>query len=132
MKHTFSGVMMIYKSKTSLNFLFFLTIIFVFSISSSNAQFFVGTDAFKQSDLDMMHEGWERLVEEDTVNIPIFWSNPDTGHSGSQEVLKNYRDEDGLRCKTVKYVKESRHIKTLYTYTMERCLDERDGVWKFK
>ncbi|NQZ15073.1 MAG: hypothetical protein HRT94_09675 [Alphaproteobacteria bacterium] len=124
--------MMIYKRKKSLNFLFFITIIFVFSISSSNAQFFVGTDAFKQSDLDIMHKNWERLVEEDIVNKPIIWSNPETGHSGSQEVLKNYNDEDGLRCKTVKYVKKSKHIKNVFTYLMEKCLDESDGVWKFK
>ena len=95
---------------------------------AAHAQF---RDAIDDSDMKLMDEDWNKLVEKDLMHVVLEWDNPETGRHGSQEVLKNYKNDAGNACKTVRYTRGNKKSRIDYTYVMNRCQNE-NGEWIFQ
>lgn len=109
-------------------FITFLAVMVALIPAVAQAQF---RDAINDDDMKLMQEDWDQLVDENLVHIILKWENPETGRYGSREVLKNYKNDAGRDCKTVRYIRVRTDSQNEYTYVMNRCLDA-DGEWKFQ
>jgi len=90
-----------------------------------------GVMSLTKGDANIMKSKWEELRDNNLIGVKKEWSNPKTGRSGSIEVLKNFTDEEGRKCKNMRYKYSRQGYEHTYTFMMDRCLDS-DGKWKFK
>ncbi len=90
-----------------------------------------GVMGLKHEDAIIMRSSWEELRDNNLVGVKKEWNNPETGRSGSIEVLKNLTDEEGRKCKQMRYKFARKGFADTYTFIMERCLVS-EGKWKFK
>lgn len=90
-----------------------------------------GVMGLKHSDADIMRSTWEALRDNNLVGVKKEWNNPKTGRSGSIEVLKNFTDEEGRKCKQLRYKYSRKGFADTFTFIMDRCLVS-EGKWKFK
>ncbi|TFH08055.1 MAG: hypothetical protein E4H07_08260 [Nitrosomonadales bacterium] len=123
MKHIFSSTMI------------FFAALYIYSpvFASSGAGPFGKNDVMSltREDANIMKPNWEELRDNNLVGVKKEWSNPETGRSGSMEVLKNFIDEEGRECKKMRYTFVRKGFSDTFTFMMDRCLVS-DGEWKFK
>jgi hypothetical protein len=105
----------------------------VFSSITSFTSPFGGDEVMnlKHEDVSIMRPIWEEMRDNNLVGVKKEWNNSTTGRSGSIEVLKNFTDEEGRKCKQMRYIFSRKGYKHTYTFMMDRCLIS-DGKWKFK
>jgi len=105
----------------------------VFSSITSFTSPFGGDEVMglKHEDVSVMRPIWEEMRDNNLVGVKKEWNNSTTGRSGSIEVLKNFTDEEGRKCKKMRYKFSRKGYKHTYTFLMDRCLIS-DGKWKFK
>jgi hypothetical protein len=105
----------------------------VFSAITSFTSPFGGDEVMnlKHEDVSIMRPIWEEMRDNNLVGVKKEWKNTITGRSGSIEVLKNFIDEEGRKCKNMRYIFSRKGYKHTYTFMMDRCLIS-DGKWKFK
>jgi surface antigen len=103
------------------------------ALSSSLAGPFGGDEVMSITweDASIMKSNWEELRDNNLVGVKKEWNNPENGRSGSMEVLKNFTDEEGSKCKQMRYKFARKGFVQTYTFMMDRCLVS-DGKWKFK
>jgi len=117
--------------------LFFIVAIFsgspVFAqITSFNSPFGGdGVMSLRHEDAKIMRPIWEKMRDNNLVGVKEEWDNSRTGRSGSIEALKNFTDEEGRKCKKMRYIFSRKGYEHTYTFMMDRCLIS-DGKWKFK
>ena len=85
----------------------------------------------KHEDVSIMRPIWEEFRDKNIVGKEKKWSNSVTGRSGSIEVLGNFTDEEGRKCKKMRYKFSRKGFDHTYTFMMDRCLVP-EGKWKFK
>lgn len=90
-----------------------------------------GVMDLKKEDAIIMRSNWEDLRDNNLVGVKKEWNNPKTGRSGSMEVLKNFTDEEGRKCKQMRYKFSRKGFADIFTFIMDRCLVS-EGKWKFK
>ena len=90
-----------------------------------------GVMGLKSEDAIIMRSSWKDLRDNNLIGVTKEWKNPKTGRSGSLEVLKNFTDEEGRKCKHMRYKFGRKGFADTFTFIMDRCLVS-EGKWKFK
>jgi surface antigen len=80
-------------------------------------------------DLDRLHTAELRLFEGHSIGAIERWRSPDTGDSGSVELVRKY-DANGLPCRRVNYsIRLTAEATALNHYVLDWCR-QQSGEWK--
>ena len=79
------------------------------------------------ADQDLLRDAFRKALNESADNETVEWSNPNTGHSGSIEVLDTHEDFD-TTCRTVRI---STQAGTREGRAVHRLCKADDGRWAF-